>query len=135
MAPCNYHVPKIIMMGNRGREGFRLPSLRTVQADLPHTALQSVVSSSGLARQGVGFGHGEKPPLSEEGIRPAAMVLQGMTQPPFQVVLTAEYGAQPASYKAIQDREDRTLRVFKVVEPALEHGIQLGNDTLQAAAP
>ena len=57
------------------------------------------------------------------------MVLQGMTQPPFQVVLTAEYGAQPASYKAIQDREDRTLRVFKVVEPALEHGIQLGNDT------
>ena len=69
---------------HRGREGFRLPSLRTVQADLPHTALQSVVSSSGLARQGVGFGHGEKPPLSEEGIRPAAMVLQGMTQPPFQ---------------------------------------------------
>ena len=33
---------------DRGREGFRLPSLRTVQAGLPHTALQSVVTPSGL---------------------------------------------------------------------------------------
>jgi hypothetical protein len=64
---------------NRGREGSRLPSLRTVRADLPHTALQSVVSSSGLTRQGEGFGQGEKPTLSEEGIRPTAMVLQRMT--------------------------------------------------------
>ena len=28
---------------NRGRESFTSPSLRTVRADLPHTALQSVV--------------------------------------------------------------------------------------------
>jgi hypothetical protein len=28
---------------DRGRGGFRLPSLRTVRAVLPHTALQSVV--------------------------------------------------------------------------------------------
>jgi hypothetical protein len=35
---------------DRGREGVSLPSLRTVRAVLPHTALQSVRSSSGLAR-------------------------------------------------------------------------------------
>ena len=106
-----------------------------MQADLPHTVLQSVVSSSGLARQGVGFGHGEKPPLSEEGIGPAAMVFQSVTQPPFQVVLTTEYGAQTAPHQAIQDAEDRPLRVLEVVEPAFEHGIQLGDDALQATAP
>ena len=35
---------------DRGRDGFRHPSLRTVQAVFPHTALQSVVSSSGPSR-------------------------------------------------------------------------------------
>jgi len=34
---------------DRGREGFRLPALRTVRAVFPHTALQSVVSSSGMS--------------------------------------------------------------------------------------
>ncbi len=34
---------------DRGREGFRLPSLRTVQAGLPHTALQSMVILAELA--------------------------------------------------------------------------------------
>jgi hypothetical protein len=38
--------------GDRGREGFRLPSLRTVRAVLPHTALQSLVSASGVSRSG-----------------------------------------------------------------------------------
>src|SRR5690606_1138275 len=35
---------------DRGREGFRLPALRTARAVFPHTALQSVVSSSGMSR-------------------------------------------------------------------------------------
>lgn len=106
-----------------------------MQADLPHTALQSVVSSSGLARQSVGFGHGEKPPLSEEGIGPAAMVLPSMSHPSFQVVMTAQYGAQTAPYKAIHDHEDTTMSVLEVVEPAFDHGIQPGNDALQAVRP
>ena len=33
-----------------GRKGSRLPSLRTVLAVLPHTALQSLVSTSGMSR-------------------------------------------------------------------------------------
>src|SRR5713226_8783123 len=52
---------------NRGREGSRLPALRTVQAVLPHTALQSVVASSRLARQRMGPVHHEEPLCSEEG--------------------------------------------------------------------
>ena len=59
---------------DRGREGFPLPSLRTVRAVFPHTALQSVVSSSGLARQNMRSFHGEKPVLSEKGIGPAFMI-------------------------------------------------------------
>ena len=35
---------------DRGREGFGLPSLRTVRAVFPHTALQSAVSASGISR-------------------------------------------------------------------------------------
>ena len=55
-------------------KGEPLPALRTVRAVLPHTALQSVVSSSGLARQNVGFMHGEKSPFSEESIWPLSMI-------------------------------------------------------------
>jgi CheY-like chemotaxis protein len=35
---------------DRGREGCRLPSLRTVLAVFPHTALQLLVSTSGMSR-------------------------------------------------------------------------------------
>ncbi len=56
---------------DRGREDSRLPALRTVRAVFPHTALQSVVSSSGLACQHMGLVQGEKPMGSEEGNGPA----------------------------------------------------------------
>ena len=61
---------------DRGQEGFCLPALRTVRAVLPHTALQSLVSSSGLARYPSGFFHGEKSELCEEEIRPTPMVIK-----------------------------------------------------------
>ena len=68
----------------------------------------------------MGFGHGEKPTLSEEGIGPAAVVLPGMTQPTLQVVLMAQDGAQTAPYEAIEDYEDRSMSVLEVAEPASE---------------
>ena len=58
---------------DRGREGSRLPSLRTVRAVFPHTALQLRVSSPGSARCRSGFVQGEQPEFCEEGIRPALM--------------------------------------------------------------
>jgi len=61
-------------------KGKTLPALRTVHAVLPHTALQSVVSSSGSARRHVGFVHGEKSTFSEKGIRPSSVVCMGSTR-------------------------------------------------------
>ena len=48
-------LPKVRCPCDWGRKGSRLPALRTVRAVFPHTALQLVVSSSGLACQGMGF--------------------------------------------------------------------------------
>ena len=53
-----------------------LPALRTVQAVFPHTALQSVVSSSGVSRGLPGRIEGEQPGIREEGIVPALLVRQ-----------------------------------------------------------
>ena len=50
-----------------------LPSLRTVRAVLPHTALQSVVSTSGLARS-QGCCHGEQSQVCEVHIWPASLL-------------------------------------------------------------
>src|ERR1700679_3630083 len=51
---------------DRGRKGFRLPSLRTVRAVLPHAALQSLVSSSGVPRAFVSCFEGEQPAIREK---------------------------------------------------------------------
>ena len=48
----------------------RHPALRTVRAVFPHTALQSVVSSSGLSRCDSGCLKCEQPEPREVGIRP-----------------------------------------------------------------
>jgi hypothetical protein len=55
---------------DRGREGVTLPALRTVRAVFPHTALQSVVSSSGVSRVLPGFVKCEQPGIGEEGVGP-----------------------------------------------------------------
>ena len=47
---CPLHKREFFSLG-MAVQGFALPDLRTVHAVLPHTALQSLVSSSGLARQ------------------------------------------------------------------------------------
>ena len=55
---------------DRGRKNRLIPgspSLRTGHAGLPHPALQSVVSTSGLAGEGMGCYHGEQPNLCKEG--------------------------------------------------------------------
>ncbi len=63
-----------------------LPALRTVRVAqgqppvLPQTALQSVVSSSGLACQCMGLGHREESQLSKVGIGPALMVGQRVSR-------------------------------------------------------
>src|SRR6185312_1387124 len=68
--------PGISKPSDRGRgTAYAVPALRTVRAVFPHTALESVVSSSGLARQDTGCNHGEQPLSSEESIGPPQMVI------------------------------------------------------------
>ena len=81
---------------DRGREGQLpgLPSLRTVRAVLPHTALQSVVlPARGLTERRMGRDEGEQPMLGEERIRPTLMVNQAE---PFASSHTSFEGRQHA---------------------------------------
>ena len=60
---------------DRGREGWlpSPPSLRTVRAVLPHTALRLVVLPTiGLTGQAMGRRQGKQPTLGKEGVRPFA---------------------------------------------------------------
>ena len=59
-----------------------LPFLRIMRAVLPHTALQSIVSSSRSARFCAGFIHCEKSHNREVGIGPLLMI-QDTVPPPF----------------------------------------------------
>jgi len=79
------------------RKHSRPPVLRTVYAVLPHTTLQAVVTSLGLARQNLDFMQSEKPMLSEEGISPADMIAQCPAEADF-VLLTQECSQSQLCY-------------------------------------
>src|SRR5438128_11424760 len=87
-------VPSLIGVG----KGCALPALRTVRAVLPHTALQSVVSSSGVSRWRGGRAKGEEPVSREEGIGPTVMVGRAPSDAG-AFFLLAQDGAQAASDK------------------------------------
>src|SRR5271156_188590 len=89
---------------DRGRKGFRLPSLRTVRAVLPHTALQSLVSSSGVSRVFIGRKKGEQPLIREEGVGPSHVVRFATPhrRPP---ILLAQNRSQPSPDEAVKDLE------------------------------
>src|SRR5882724_8216425 len=79
-----------------------LPSLRTVRAVFPHTALQSLVSSSGVSRSFPGCAKGEQPVSREEGVGPALMV--GLASSDAGALfLLAQDGAQASADEAAED--------------------------------
>src|SRR4051812_20771999 len=93
--------PKKKKEGDRGREGVTLPALRTVRAVCPHTALQSVVSSSGRSRRLPGCGNREQPRISEEGIWPALLVDRPVAEVG-ALVLPEQERAQPSSDEPVE---------------------------------
>ena len=119
---------------DRGREGFRLPSLRTVRAIFPHTALQSLVSSSGMSRVVTGCGEGEQSLIREEDIGPALMVVWTATEP-WPLFLLAQDRPQPSPDEAVQKTELGWHGVFEVTEPSPQHRVELADDPAQAYAP
>jgi len=119
--------------GDRGREGPAvLPSLRTVRAVLPHTALQSVVSSSGLARS-PGCLHGEQSQVCEECIGPA-LVIDSAVARSRPLFMLSQHSPQPPSYESVYGRECTAVGMFKVLEPALEDWVEAFSDLAQALA-
>ena len=96
-----------------------LPSLRTVRAVFPHTALQLVVYASGMSRVRVGCVQGEQSLAREVGIGPALLV--GLASPrtgPF--LLLAQDGAQPPSHEAVDIGEHAGRGMLEVSEPTAE---------------
>src|SRR5271163_2260530 len=76
-------------------KAFGLPSLRTVQAIFPHTALQSMVSRSGLSRLPPGRVQGEQPGGREEFVWPAYPVIPAVAATG-SFLLLAEHRPKPA---------------------------------------
>src|SRR5271157_5487523 len=99
---------------DRGREGLRLPSLRTVRAVFPHTALQSVVSSSGLSRLPPSRVEGEQPCGSKESVWPAYSVIPGSAAP-VSFRLLAQHRSQPSAYECV-DVLEAGGRVLEVAD-------------------
>src|SRR5271156_7184464 len=107
------------------------PSLRTVQADFPHTALQSVVLPlRGLTRQRMGCFQAIQPVFGKVGISPALMIRSSATT--FPALPFAEDASQPHPYPAVQIRERRLVAVFEILKPTTQCRIQRPDDRPKA---
>ncbi len=102
-----------------------------MHAVLPHTALQLVVSSSGLARQNVGLVHGEKPSFSEKGIWPLPMIAISSTRS-WPLLLLAQHSSKTPAYKAVKRVESVMMRVLEVLKPTFDGRIEIGYDFFDA---
>src|SRR5712691_10475861 len=98
---------------HRGREGVTLPALRTVRAVFPHTALQSVVSSSGVSRVLPGRVKREQPGIGEEGVGPEAMVIASCSESG-PMGLPAQDRPQPSADELVEHDERAGMRVLEV---------------------
>src|SRR5439155_17555363 len=94
------HLIALKFPAGRSETAFAVPALRTVRAVLPHTALQSVVSSSGLARQLPGCSRSEQSLGREEFIWPALMIMSTKSHAR-SLLLLSQHRPQSSAYKAI----------------------------------
>src|ERR1700757_3076042 len=108
-----------------------LPALRTVRAVLPHTALQLLVSSSGVSRGFPGCLQGEQPEVREEGVRPLHMI-GPVSSHRRALVLLAQDGAQPSSDELVKSSEQARPGMLEIPKPAAQHWIEISNDPLKA---
>src|SRR5882757_3942943 len=108
-----------------------LPSLRTVRAVFPHTALQSLVSSSGMSRVFKRCCKGEQSLIREEGVRPSLMVGFASSEPR-PLVLLAQDGTQPPPNETIKAAELEWRGVLEIAEPSPQRRIEVRNDPREA---
>src|SRR6266478_9142851 len=103
------HTLRLIGVG----KGLALPALRTVRAVLPHTALQSVVSSSGVSRLLEGCMKGEQSLGREERVGLALMIGLASSDAG-ALLLLAQDGAQSSANEAVDDAEQSWCGMFEV---------------------
>src|SRR5215469_17585306 len=115
-------------------KGGPLPALRTVRAVLPHTALQSLVSSSGVSRLQIGRVKGEQPMSREERVGPT-LVISAAASDAGALGLLAQDGAQATAHEAVEDAEQRRGGMLEVAKPTPKHRVEVGDDPHQAVAP
>src|SRR5262249_44160604 len=108
---------------------LRYPSLRTGRADLPHSALQSVVlPARGLTDRGMGLLQAKQPKCGKVGIGPARLVGTICFGTPFPAASFAQDASQPAADKAIFHAECRAIAVLEVFKPAPQRAVHVSDD-------
>ncbi len=105
-----------------------------MRAVLPHTALQSVVSSSGLARRLPGCSHGEQSLGREECIGPALMIVSTNSHAR-SLLLLPKNRPQASAYKPIHPLKGHRMSVLEIVKPTAKRRIQIGDDFRQTVPP
>ncbi len=76
---------------------------------------------------------GEKPVLSEEGVRPAMVITARPTEARTFRPLAQDRSQAPPN-KTVNVSESRSMGLLEITEPALEDGIEFADDGLQAIA-
>ena len=109
----------------------RHAAFRTVRAVFPHTALQSVVSSSRLPRSLPSRMKCEQSGIREEGIGPALMIGSTETEPR-ALLLLAQEGPEPATNEAVEDVESAVMRLLEVAEPAAQDRVEIADRSGEA---
>ena len=82
----------------------------------------------------MGLRQGEESQASEEGIRPASMVLLAAPEARTLLAFTQTRPQAPA-HEAIEPRKGPRRRVLKVLKPAPQHRVQLLDDLFQRHRP
>ena len=80
----------------------------------------------------MGFGHGEKPALSEESIRPALMICKTVTKARSFLLLT-QNGSQPATDKAVNRFENIGICMFEITKPTPQHRVHIVDDMVDVS--
>ena len=116
--------------GRKGRLSSTPPPSEPCEADLPHTALRSVVlPPRGLTVRRMSCDQAIQPLCGKEGVGPALMVRSSATSA--LSLPSPEDAAKPHPGPAVQRREGGRVALFEVFKPASQRRVQRRYDRLK----
>src|ERR1700722_2517099 len=131
---CQPDLSSDLVFLDRGRGGVSLPALRTVRAVFPHTALQSVVSSSRLSRSLPGRVEREQPSICEEGNWPSLMIGACLSEAG-PARLLAQHRPQATPDQLVECEEGPRVGMLEASEPAPKRRVETGDHEGEASPP